>query len=60
MDLPSPASGAIKTEPGTGGEVEGEIRDTDIDIDLTDIKKECLEYSERINSIAGKEDTFEY
>lgn len=51
MDLPSPHTTA-KIEPVAGVEVE--MPDTAIDIDLPDIKKECVEYSESRDSTAGK------
>lgn len=46
----------IKTEPGNKEGEASEISYTEIDIQLPDIKKECLQYSERIHQTAGKTD----
>lgn len=50
MDFPNPDSVTVMMESVTGGESGGEMPDKDVDIELPDIKKECLEYSMRIDS----------
>lgn len=54
MDRPNTDSAAVKMEPGTGDEGGGEMPDTNIDIDLPDVKKECFEYSMRIDQTGKK------
>lgn len=44
---------ATKAEPVSPEEVGGGISYTEIDIDLSDVNKECLEHSERITRTAG-------
>lgn len=41
-------------EPESGEAAGGELAYTDIDTDLQEVKKECLEYSERIDLTGGK------
>lgn len=48
----------IKTEPKPQEEDGREIIYTEIDIDLPNVKVECLERSERIAQTAGKPDFF--
>lgn len=46
MDLLNTDPVSIKKESGPQEEGGGEIPYTDIDVDLTDVKKECLQYAE--------------
>lgn len=46
MALLNPESVSIKTEPESQEEGGGEMQNTYIDIDLLDVKKECLQCSE--------------
>lgn len=57
MDLPSSDLNSNQTERGPGEADGGEITDADIDIDLQDVKKECMEYSKRINQTDGKKES---
>lgn len=52
MDLPNPEFVTVKMESGTG--VEGEVELTDMEIDLSDVKQECLENSMEVEQTAGK------
>lgn len=53
MDLPETDSVTIKIEPGTlGADGEG-ISHQNIDIDLPDVKEECLEYSDSVGRMEG-------
>lgn len=45
MDLPL-ESASIKVEPGSQDGAGGEMKYTDKNIDLPDVKKECLQYAE--------------
>lgn len=54
MDLSNTYSVSIKTEPGSPEEDGGEVTDADIDVDLQDVKKECLDYSDKVDQLAGK------
>lgn len=49
---------SIKTEPGPREEFGREIPNTEFDVDLMDVKQECLERSDKIIQPAGK--TFFY
>lgn len=54
MDFPNPENVIIKQEPGTGIEGGGEVTDTLIEIEIPDIKQECLEYTESTDLTVGK------
>lgn len=54
MDFPNPDIVTVKLEPGTGGEGGGGPPDSDIVIDIPNIKKECLEYSQESDLTSKK------
>lgn len=44
----------IKLEPGTKEEKDGDFSNEEIDVEVTDIKKDCSETPEGIHQTAGK------
>lgn len=54
MDLPNPDRMTVNMESVTAEEGGCELPHADIDIDLSDVKQECLDYSVSPEKTAGK------
>lgn len=54
MDLSTSVSVIVKLEPGIGGEGGGKITNAELNIEIPDIKTECLEYSLKTDQTTGK------